>query len=70
MMTKGEQRIGVHQTTANDQIRLLRAAAAALIDQIDLIDTSTYTERGRLKALAQTAVEEAALWAEKALTTT
>lgn len=72
-LTKGQYRVGVtfnpSQSTIVDQIK---AQAAALIDLIDSIpsdrDTEDGNERGRLKALAQTDIEGAAMWAVKAAT--
>lgn len=73
MQTKGEYRVGVRFSPS--QIGLvddIKSAAAALIDLIDRILSDRGSERGneagRLKALAQTAAEDAAMWAVKAAT--
>lgn len=66
-MTKGEYRVGIDFNPSNDDLvgRIKRAAA----DLIDLIDTVPGEgERVRLRALAVTAVEEAAMWGVKAAT--
>lgn len=72
-MTKGQYRVGINFNPSNDDLvgKIKRAAA----DLIDLIDTIPHDpeiersgERGRLKALAQTDVEAAAMWAVKAAT--
>lgn len=75
-MTKGEYRVGINfNPSADDMVGKIKRAAADLIDLIDLIETITasdggeqYNEVGRLKALAQTHVEDAAMWAVKAAT--
>lgn len=78
-MTKGEYRVGVtFNPTGDQQVAEIKAAAARLVDLIEgipthsssraTIDDEASRERGRLKALAQTATEEAAMWAVKAAT--
>jgi hypothetical protein len=72
-MTKGEYRVGINfNPSADDTVGKIKRAAANLIDMIELIAASDggdqYNEVIRLKALAQTAVEEAAMWAVKAAT--
>lgn len=73
-MTKGEIRVGVTFNPSGDPlVAELKAAAAQLIDLIDRIVDKTdagmpMPERRRLKAIAQTATEEAAMWAVKAAT--
>ncbi|MFZ5749899.1 MAG: DUF7681 family protein [Pseudomonadota bacterium] len=73
-MTKGEIRVGVTFNPSGDPlVAELKAAAAQLIDLIDRIVDETdagmpMPERRRLKAIAQTATEEAAMWAVKAAT--
>lgn len=71
--TKGEYRVGISFNPSNDDLvgRIKRHAA----DLIDLIETIPHDpeiersgERGRLKSLAQTEVEDAAMWAVKAAT--
>lgn len=73
-MTKGEIRVGATFNPSGDPlVTELKAAAARLIDLIDRIVDETdagmpMPERRRLKAIAQTATEEAAMWAVKAAT--
>lgn len=79
--TKGEYRVGVSfNPSANTKVDQIKRMAADLIDYIDTIPTRIAdqhggetddvraAERGRLKALAQTAAEEASMWAVKAAT--
>ncbi len=81
-MTKGEYRVGINFNPSNDDVvgRIKRLAA----DLIDLIETipvdvesnNMYVEehirlveeRIRLKALAQTHIEDGAMWGVKAAT--
>ena len=72
-MTKGEYRVGINFNPAGaDTVNKIKRAAADLIDLIELITASDggeqYNEVARLKALAQTHVEDAAMWAVKAAT--
>lgn len=80
-MTKGEYRVGINfNPSADDMVGRIKRQAADLIDLIETIplriadqhggetDDVRAEERGRLKALAQTAIEEAAMWAVKAAT--
>lgn len=77
-MTKGEYRVGIAFNPSNDDmVARIKRAAAELIDLIDGIDTEVndlradntrVSEVARLKALAQTAIEEGAMWAVKAAT--
>lgn len=70
-MTKGEYRVGVSfNPSADNMVDSIKLAAACLIDLIELIPTDCVqgNEIGRLKALAQTHVEDAAMWAVKAQT--
>lgn len=72
-MTKGEMRVGVTFNPSNSLIvDEIKHTAAGLIDRIEEIDTTVGdgldAERARLKALAQTAIEEGAMWAVKAAT--
>lgn len=77
-MTKGEYRVGINFNPANDDmVGKIKRAAADLIDLIDNIpvlgaETEAQLVRSneiaRLKALAQTHVEDAAMWAVKAAT--
>ena len=67
-MTKGEYRVGINfNPSADDNVGLIKRAAADLIDLIETIPADT-EDRPRLKALAQTAIEEGAMWAVKAAT--
>ena len=73
-MTKGEYRVGINfNPSADDTVAKLKRAAADLIDLIDQIPGDVTrdlrgSEVARLKALAQTEVESAAMWAVKATT--
>ncbi len=73
-MTKGEYRVGINFNPSNDDtVGKIKRAAADLIDLIDTIPGAEVrdlrgAEVGRLKALAQTNVEDAAMWAVKAAT--
>ncbi len=73
MQTKGEYRVGISfNPSQDDAVRRIKRAAADLIDMIDSIPSDRDSERGneagRLKALAQTAIEDGAMWAVKAAT--
>lgn len=73
-MTKGEYRIGKSfNPSGDDMVAALKSVAADLIDLIETIrnpdDQGEYGhEVMRLKSLAQTRIEEAAMWAVKAAT--
>jgi len=77
-MTKGEYRVGINfNPSADDHVGQIKRQAADLIDLIETINSDAQStdnlgyhagEKYRLKALAQTAVEEAAMWAVKAAT--
>jgi hypothetical protein len=73
-VTKGEYRVGINfNPSADDNVGLIKRAAADLIDYIETIPGAEVrsmrgSEVGRLKALAQTAIEEGAMWAVKAAT--
>lgn len=73
-MTKGEYRVGINfNPSADDHVGQIKRMAADLIDYIGTIKASTdghdtAMEVIRLKALAQTAIEEGAMWAVKAAT--
>lgn len=79
-MTKGEYRVGITFNPSNDDmVGKIKRAAADLIDMIDTIpmpiadsqNTAVHAnEVGRLKSLAQTHIEDAAMWAVKAATKT
>lgn len=73
MQTKGEYRVGISfNPSQDDAVSRVKRAAADLIDMIDSIPSDRDSERGneagRLKALAQTAIEDGAMWAVKAAT--
>lgn len=82
-MTKGEYRVGINFNLSNDDmVGKIKRAAADLIDLIDSIEmhepdkddvssAEAWERTGeiwRLKALAQTHIEDAAMWAVKAAT--
>ena len=75
-MTKGEYRVGINfNPTGVDMVGQIKSKAADLIDLIETIPESFMspqqeTEVRRLKALAETEVEVAAMWAVKAATKT
>ena len=70
-MTLGEYRVGItFNPGGNPTVDKIKRAAADLIDLIETIE-ETHTNVGeilRLKALAKTHVEDAAMWAVKAAT--
>ena len=72
-MTKGEYRVGISfNPSGDDMVGRIKRAAADLIDLIEAMpsdrESAVGNERGRLKALAQTEIESAAMWAVKAAT--
>ena len=72
-MTKGEYRVGISfNPSGNDLVGQIKRQAADLIDLIETIDAHSggepNTEVMRLKSLAQTQAEDAAMWAVKAAT--
>jgi hypothetical protein len=77
-MTKGEYRVGINfNPSADDTVGKIKRAAADLIDLIETIRVPDVNDQvsaihsnevARLKALAQTTIEEAAMWAVKAAT--
>lgn len=79
-MTKGEYRVGItFNPSGDDTVGKIKRAAADLIDLIESIPFPEYAadeevngthinEIGRLKSLAQTEIESAAMWAVKAAT--
>jgi hypothetical protein len=71
--TTGQYRVGANfNPSANPTVDLIKGLAAELIDLIETIHSDRETPRGnevgRCKALAMTAVEDAAMWAVKAAT--
>jgi len=80
-MTKGGYRVGISfNPSGDDMVGQIKRAAADLIDLIDSVPTRVTdqhgseaddvraAERARLKALAQTNIEDAAMWGVKAAT--
>lgn len=72
-MTKGQYRVGVSfNPSQSSMVDEIKKQAANLIDMIDAIHSDRTSdlgnEVGRLKALAQTEIESAAMWAVKAAT--
>jgi hypothetical protein len=73
-MTRGEYRVGINfNPSSDDMVGEIKRAAADLIDLIETIPGAEMrdlrgSEVGRLKALAQTDIESAAMWAVKAAT--
>jgi hypothetical protein len=70
MMTKGGYRVGLDfNPSGNRDVEAIKTIAAAFIDMIESIEVpANIPEAGRLKALAQTAIEEGQMWAVKAIT--
>lgn len=76
MTTKGEYRVGIDfNPSAGDLVTRIKRAAADLVDLVGTIGLDQPTdlvgrngEVERLKALAQTEIESAAMWAVKAAT--
>lgn len=73
MMSKGEYRVGItYNPSNNNKVQEIKLHAANLIDLIESIPQHYFhdvdAEVSRLKALAQTAIEEGAMWAVKAAT--
>jgi hypothetical protein len=71
--SKGQFRVGINfNPSGDDTVAQIKAQAAALIDLIEQIPSDNASlvgnERNRLKALAQTEIESAAMWAVKAAT--
>jgi hypothetical protein len=68
-MTKGEYRVGIDFNPSHSgYVTGIKVAAAQFIDLIEQLPNKDIPEVGRLKALAQTAIEEGAMWAVKAAT--
>lgn len=69
-MTKGEDRVRVKfNPSAQGDVDRIKQRSAELIDQLEQVARSNANpELRRLIALAQTALEESAMWAVKALT--
>jgi hypothetical protein len=68
-MTKGEYRVGADfNPSGNEVVARVKELAAKLIDLVETIDGAGDVEVARLRALAQTETESAAMWAVKAAT--
>ena len=68
-MTLGEYRVGIDFNPGkNPDVDAIKRDAADLIDLVDDLDVGDNEEAARLKALAMTRIEEAAMWAVKAIT--
>jgi len=69
-MTLGEYRVGItFNPGKNPEVDAIKRTAADLIDLVDNIQiTHEASEVARLKALAMTHIEDAAMWAVKAAT--
>jgi len=66
-MTMGEERVRLSFNPSEDPgVKHIKMATAALIDACE--DYKKNGDQARLAALAQTAYEEAAMWAVKAAT--
>jgi len=68
--SRGTYRVGLDfNPSGSERVRQIKEKAAEMIDLIDEIGANRPSgEVARLKALAQTAIEEAAMWAVKAAT--
>ena len=68
-MTTGEYRVGISfNPGGHEMVNKIKRAAADLIDLVESIDGAGISEVGRLKALAMTHIEDAAMWGVKAAT--
>jgi hypothetical protein len=68
-MTKGEERVRVSfNPSSNNTVDELKKAAAELIDMCEDLKDPQTSEKNRCLELAQTAVEDAAMWAVKGAT--
>ena len=69
-MTSGERRVGVNfSPSRNTMVDTIKRKAADLIDHINELETADFNEPGevaRLKVLAMTDIESAAIWSVKA----
>jgi hypothetical protein len=74
MMDEREQTIGERRVrasfnpSANDKVSVLKSKTAVLINLVEDLKEPDNPEKSRCAALAQTAYEEAAMWAVKAAT--
>ena len=71
-MTRGERRVGIDFNPGrNDLVNQIKRRAADLIDLVLSIENTEFEDPGevaRLKALAATDIEAAAMWGVKAAT--
>jgi hypothetical protein len=68
-MTLGEYRVGISfNPGGHEMVNKIKRAAADLIDLVDSIDGADNLEVLRLRALAITHIEDAAMWGVKAAT--
>ena len=72
-MTLGEYRVGIaFNPGGSEVVNKIKRSAADLIDLVDsianVVDGVEVPEAARLKALAMTHIEDAAMWAVKAAT--
>lgn len=71
-MAKGEYRVGINfNPSNNDTVSKIKQMAAEMIDLVEEINAHAdgpHTEVMRLKSIAQTHIEDAAMWAVKAAT--
>jgi hypothetical protein len=67
--TIGEKRVRTSFNVSNDKfVDRIKNETASIINQIDSLKDGSEPEKLRVIALAQTAYEEAAMWAVKAAT--
>jgi hypothetical protein len=67
--TIGEKRVRTSFNVSNDNfVDRIKLETASIINQIDSLKDGSHPEKIRLIAIAQTAYEEAAMWAVKAVT--
>jgi len=68
--TKGEEAVRyIFNPSGNEDVQHIKLITASLIDFCEELKNKDPHGRGRLVALAQTAYEEAVMWAVKAATT-
>jgi hypothetical protein len=67
--SKGQYRVGISfNPSKNPQVDTIKQMSADLIDYIETVKDGGNSEVARLKSLAQTEIESAAMWAVKAAT--
>lgn len=70
-VSRGQMRVGVaFNPSGSERVAAIKTAAAAFIDLVDALpgEGASGGEIARLKALAMTDIEAAAMWAVKAAT--